>query len=353
MAANETDWSGRSGVAPRQSHPDVERKTLAILRVLADDTAPVGARIIADKLRGLGIELSERAVRYHLKIMDERGLTRCLGEQGRLITDKGVQELQSALVSDKLGFVISKIDSLAYRVTLDLRTGEGRIILNSSLLPADRFDDCLAVMRRVFKAGYCMSELVSVVPTGERVGDLRVPEGTVGFGTVCTVTLNGLLLRHSIPIESRYGGLLEVRDGRPYRFTELVGYNESTVDPAVIFIASKMTSITQAAATGSGYVLASFREMPAVCLPDLDRILVDAAKHGLGGVLAVGKPGQPLLGVPVGTDRVGIAVVGGLAPVAALEESGIATVNKAMTGLAHLRELKSVWEVSADLAADY
>jgi hypothetical protein len=317
------------------------------LRVLADDAAPVGARIIADKLRGLGIELSERAVRYHLKIMDERGLTRCMGEQGRVVTDKGIQELQTALVSDKLGFVISKIASLAYRVTLDLRSGEGRIILNSSLLPADRFADCLALMRNVFKAGYCMSELVAVARAGERVGDLRVPEGMVGFGTVCTVTLNGVLLRHSIPIESRYGGLLEIRDRKPYRFTELVGYNESTVDPAVIFIASKMTSINQAAASGNGCILASFREIPAVCLPDLDHILDDAAKHGLGGVLAVGKPGQPLLGVPVGTDRVGIAVVGGLAPIAALDETGIATVNKAMTGVTHLRELKSVWEVSA------
>jgi repressor of nif and glnA expression len=333
------------GPAAPQQHPDVERKTLAILRVLVDDGGPVGARIIGEKLHGLGVELSERAVRYHLKIMDERGLTRCLGEQGRVITEQGVEELQSALVSDKLGFVISKIDNLAYRVTLDVRTGEGKIVLNSSLLPAARFGECLDAMRRVFKAGYCMSELVSTASAGGYVGDLRVPEGYVGFGTVCTVTLNGVLLRHSIPIESRYGGLLEIRDGNPYRFTELVGYNESTVDPAVIFIASKMTSINEAAIGGNGRVLASFREVPAVCLSDLEHVLADAKKHGLGGVLAIGKPGQPLLGVPVGMERVGVAVVGGLSPVAALEETGIATVNKAMTGMAQLGDLKSVWDV--------
>jgi len=333
----------RGAAAP--AHPDVERKTLAILRVLAGDTGPVGARIIAEKLRGLGVELSERAVRYHLKIMDERGLTRCLGEQGRVITARGVEELQSALVSDKLGFIISKIDTLAYRVTLDLQTGEGNIILNASLLPADRLDECLAVMRRVFKAGYCMSELVAMAGAGERVGDLRVREGSIGFGTVCTVTLNGLLLKHGIPIESRYGGLLEIRDGRPYRFTELVGYHESTLDPAEIFIASKMTSINEAAVTGRGRVLASFREVPAVCLPGLERVLAQASKRGLGGVLAVGKPGQPVLGVHVGVDRLGIAVVGGLTPVAALEETGISTINKAMTGLARFEDLRSVWDL--------
>ena len=345
MTANAFEWAEKNGSQAQQPRQDVERKTLAILRVLADGDGPVGARIIAEKLTGLGIELSERAVRYHLKIMDERGLTRGLGEQGRVITDKGIEELNSALVSDKLGFVISKIATLAYRVTFDLRTGDGRIILNASLLPADRFDESLAVMRRAFGAGYCMSDLVSVVPAGGRLGDLLVPEGNVGFGTVCTVTLNGVLLRHSIPIESRYGGLLEIRNGQPYRFTDLVGYHESTLDPAEVFIASKMTRINDAAATGNGRILASFRELPAVCLPDLERILGAAEKHGLRGILAVGRPGHPLLGVPVGVERVGLAAVGGLTPVAALEEAGIGTVNKAMTGLAELRELKSVWDL--------
>lgn len=318
---------------------------LGILRVLANGPTPVGARIIADRLRALGIELSERAVRYHLRIMDERGLTTNFGERGRAITAKGMEELHSGMVSDKIGFVISKIDSLAYRTSFDLKTGHGRIILNASLLPADRFSECLRLMRTVFKAGYCMGELVAVVPAGEALGELRVPAGTVGFGTVCSVTLNGVLLRHSIPVQSRYGGLLEIRDGRPYRFTELVGYHESTLDPAEIFIASKMTSIAAASTTGSGKVLASFREVPAVSLPDLEGLLEQFSRRGFGGMLAVGKPGQPLLGVQVGIDRVGMAVVGGLTPVAALEEAGIATVNKAMTGLWDVSELKSIWEL--------
>jgi repressor of nif and glnA expression len=324
------------------SRPGADRKMMAILRVIANGPAPVGARIIADKLKGMGIELSERAVRYHMRIMDERGLTRNLGERGRVITDKGLDELQSGMVSDKLGFVISKVDALAYRTTFDLKTGRGQIIINASLLPAARFPECLEVMREVFAAGYCMGDLVAVAREGEALGELRVPAGSIGFATVCSVTLNGVLLRHRIPVEARYGGLLEVRDGRPYRFTDLVGYHESTLDPAEIFIASKRTSIRQAAATGAGKLLASFREVPAVSLADLERVLTDFAARGFGGVLAVGKPGQPLLGVQVGVERVGIAVVGGLTPVAAVEEAGIATANKAMTGLADIADLTSV-----------
>ena len=46
---------------------DVECKTLAILRVLADAREVVGSLIIARRLKDRGIKLGERAVRYHLK----------------------------------------------------------------------------------------------------------------------------------------------------------------------------------------------------------------------------------------------------------------------------------------------
>jgi len=264
---------------------DIERKVLAILRALAEHDGPVGARLISHHLKRRGIDLSERAVRYHLKLMDERGLTECMGEPGRVITEAGRAELQHALVSYKLGFVISRMDGLAYGTSLDLRSGRGKIITNTSLLSADRFTEALEVMRRVFHAGYCMSDLVGVAKMGERIGGLQVPAGMVGLATVCSVTLNGVLLRHGIPVQSRYGGLLEIRDRKPYRFTELVGYHESTLDPAEIFIASKMTSILAASDTGAGTILASFREVPLVCAGDLERVLDQYTRRGLGGVL--------------------------------------------------------------------
>ena len=47
---------------------EVERKTLSILRILSETREPVGARVIARRLEDLGIGLTERAVRYHLKL---------------------------------------------------------------------------------------------------------------------------------------------------------------------------------------------------------------------------------------------------------------------------------------------
>ena len=42
---------------------DVERKVFAILRVLSDSQEALGARIVARRLKDLGVELGERAVR--------------------------------------------------------------------------------------------------------------------------------------------------------------------------------------------------------------------------------------------------------------------------------------------------
>ena len=47
---------------------EVERKALSILKVLSYSQEPLGARVIARHLKDHGVELGERAVRYHLKL---------------------------------------------------------------------------------------------------------------------------------------------------------------------------------------------------------------------------------------------------------------------------------------------
>jgi repressor of nif and glnA expression len=328
-----------------RSSPDIERKLLGILRVVADSDGPIGARAIAAKLTEDGIELSERTVRYHLRLMDERGLTRNLGERGRVITDRGREEIENAGVSEKLGFVISKIDSLAYRSTFDMDAKTGQIILNISYIPEDRFAEALDLMRDVFRAGFSMSDLVIAKGEGELIGDVAVPEGMVGFGTVCTVTVNRVLLKRGIPVESRYAGLLEVYRDKPLRFTHLVAYAGTTADPTELFVVGKMTSVRDASLVGRGRILASFREVPAVAERDLQDALEQYERNGLGGILAVGRPSQPLLEVPVGRDRMGLAVVAGLTPVAALAEADIPVRNKAMSALVEFSELVPVYDL--------
>ena len=54
---------------------EIEKKILLILRILHESPEPMGARIISRRMQEHGVALSERGVRYHLKMMDDRGLT--------------------------------------------------------------------------------------------------------------------------------------------------------------------------------------------------------------------------------------------------------------------------------------
>ncbi len=311
-----------SSMQPLSDDRDVRRKMVAILRVLSGRDKPLGARALGREIEKLGIELSERQVRYHLQFMDERGLTQAVGNAGRVLTDLGRDELDSALVHEKVDFVAARIDRLAYATSFDLDSGEGEVILNVSRLRAEDLPRALEYAKTTMDADLCMSHLVVVAHEGEELGE-PVPDGMVAIGTVCSVTLNGVLLHHYIPVSSIYGGLLQVRDGLPLRFVELVSYAGSSIDPLHIFIHSGLTSSWQAATTGSGMVGAGFREIPAAAVDDALAVIERMRECGLGGVMAMGAPSQRLLDLPVGMDRVGMVVVAGLTPMAAASEQGI------------------------------
>ncbi|NLO07131.1 MAG: DUF128 domain-containing protein [candidate division WS1 bacterium] len=319
-----------AALQPLSDDYDVRRKMLAILRVLSGTEKPLGARAIGRDLEKIGIELSERQVRYHLQYMDERGLTLAVGNAGRVLTDAGRHELSSAQVTEKVGFVAARIDRLAYATTFDPETGTGDVILNVSMLRGEDLPRALEYARVVADAGLCMSHLAIVAHEGETLGTV-VPEGMVAIGTVCSVTLNGVLLHRYIPVNSVFGGLLQIQEGQPLRFVELVSYAGSSIDPLHIFIASGLTSSWGAATTGAGMVGAGFREFPAAAADEAIEIIGRLREHGLGGVLAIGSPGQPLLDLPVGMDRVGMVVVGGLTPMAAASEQGIQVEQHAMS----------------------
>ena len=84
---------------------DAENKLIAILKVLSESSEPLGSITIARLLEQDGVFLSERAVRYHLKITDERGFTHPGGRDGRMITPLGRQEVKEALAPQQLGLV--------------------------------------------------------------------------------------------------------------------------------------------------------------------------------------------------------------------------------------------------------
>jgi len=327
----------------------MNRTMFTILRVLDKHEDVVGSIELSRELLNHGIELSERTVRHYLKLLDHMGLTKVQGKRGRTITDKGKGEVNKAFVSERINFIISKIDSLSYLTDFNIDSLKGNIILNISFFPDKKLRDVVKIVADVFASPYVMSNKIILAKGGERIGDVQVPEGCVGLGTVCSITLNGIFLKSGIPVASRYGGVVEIEEGIPKRFTSLISYEGSSMDPLEILIKSRTTDVTGAIAHNNGKILASFREIPVVSMREAEILREKMSHKGVGGNILFGKPNQPLLDVPVGIDKVGMLVVGGLNPIAAAEEAGIFTESKAMSTLYEYSRLLTFNEAVSSL----
>jgi len=325
--------------------PEIDRKHIAILRVLERAERPLGAGKVAKELLAHGVELTERAVRYHLEHLDGQGLTEPMGRPGRRITELGRRELAEARVVDKASLVFAHLETFAYQTTFDVETGRGQVAVNISLIPSETARDALGIMRPVLNGRLATSRRIKLYQPGEWVGNQVVPRDSIGVGTVCSVTVNGVLLKSGIPVQSLFGGLLSIDGHTPRRFTEMVHYGWTSLDPIEVFIKSGSTSVGDAVAKGVGVIGASFREFPTVARNQVQEVLDRLIPWGISGVIAVGSPSCPLFEVEVGPGRCGLAISAGLNPVAALGEAGIPTRSHAMATAIDFDQLTDINEL--------
>ncbi len=315
---------------------------LAILKSLQNAGKPAGASFIQKQLLAEGIEIQPRTVRFHLLELDREGLTQFVSRRlGREITARGCDELAHADIHEKVGFVASKIDALSYRMAFDLEEGQGHIIANVATVRDSFLARALDDMRAVFTRKLGLGTRMAVAREGETLAGLVVSPGQVGIGTICSVTVNGIFLARGIPVSSRFGALLEIKDGRPVRFLELIDYKGTTMDPMEVFIEARMTRVRECARSGRGVVGASFREFPSVAIDDVIRLKRKMDQFGMGGILAIGHPNQPLLDIPVSEGRTGMVIVAGLNPIAALHEVGARVTIRSLCGLERFDRFQS------------
>jgi repressor of nif and glnA expression len=335
---------GGSGMV-QSANSDTEKKILSILRVLSESGEPLGSITIARELQRYGVNLSERAVRYHLQIMDERGYTQPGGRDGRSITPLGIEELQIALAPDQIGFILDKLELMAFQTTFNPTKRTGLLPVNTSIFTQERFKKALSAMRETFKAGLGVSHLVAVGHEGERLGNVVIPSGKVGLATVCSVAVNGVLLKAGVPVESRFGGVLEIRNSKPRRFTAIINYAGTSLDPSEQYMRASMTSVGEAARTGNGRILANFRELPAPSRSTVEETVSLLKKVGINGVYVLGQTGEPVCQIALGANRIGMVLLGGMNPVAAAVEAGVEVDNFSESGLIDFEQLVSFWDL--------
>ncbi|RQW78945.1 MAG: DUF128 domain-containing protein [Methanothrix sp.] len=299
-----------------------QRRLIEILRVIEGADKPVGARAISDALSIRGYDLGERAVRYNLKILDELGFTKKRGYSGRMLTQLGTRELGDALVDDRIGFVNTRIEEYMYRTSFNLAARRGDVIANTSVVDKADFEKICDILSRGFDAGYTICRRIHILDEGETHSCGEIPAGCLGISTLCSITLDGVLMKNGIPVVTSFAGVVQIKDGEPVEFTDLIAYAGSSLDPMKVFMARKVTRAADAIFKGSGKVLANVREVPVAAADMAVGLLEQLKSIGFGGLIMVGDPGDPVLGCPVGSGKIGIAFYAGVNGPVAAEELG-------------------------------
>jgi len=301
----------------------VDRKQLEILRILSEYSEPVGSSTIRKELAKRGFFLSERTIRYHLKLLEERGLVEGHERVGRTITRAGLDELTRALAYERIGSILTKYLSLAYRTTYSPGGGSGDVVANVMIIDKGREGEALRIVAELYDGGLLPYPYYMILDEEEEYREISVPKGMVAILTVCNLTMDGVLIHSGIPLILKYGGLVQFLRGEPVRFVDLIAYEYTTIHPLEIFIYKRATSILRILRAGSGMAPANIREIPAAARDATVEMIGRMVDEGWRGVLRIGAPNEPILGVPVSMDRFGVSMIGGITPAAAMVESGI------------------------------
>ncbi len=255
-------------------------------------------------------------------------------------------------MSRSLKFVSHTIEDFAMQVTYDPVTGEGKVIFNLSVVRESDLMPVLEQIRTACRSGVCVSDLIRVVHAGEAINGFVVPEGHAGICTICSVTLDGILLKRGVPLHPIGGGVVEIVNRVPRRFTHLIHYDETTIDPLQVLMAEDISSVTEVIRTGNGTILANIRECHMEAEPLVAELLEDLAASQFIGVLEVGLPNSPLLGVPVSPQYLGVVAVGGTNPIGAVREAGFDVETRAIKGVIESTEMRGIEQLLSDIRVE-
>jgi len=222
-----------------------------------------------------------------------------------------------------------------HQVSFDPVEMIGKIITNTSLIKKERLEETLNVFYDAIQSGLAVSPMIKIVEE----------KSSIKIKTACSLTICGVLLKHGIPVHPKGGGLIEVVDREPTRFTDMLMYWATTIDPIDVLTAQGLMDITGMMRTGNGRILGNLQEAPMIARDRIEGVLDLLASGGFAGVLELGPPNMNVLGVSVDRDHVGIALVGGTNLVAAARECHIDVEHESISDLTDVREMKHIEEL--------
>lgn len=289
--------------------PESNDRMIEILRILNEQDIPIGSKLIADELKNKGFDLGERAVRYHMQILDEKGYSKRIGYSGRKITQLGKEKLEKGLVYDQVDFINSKIKEMIYLTDFSHMYQKGNVVINTATVYNK---ESINIMKSIFKNGLSISHHI-------HLNEIK-NEDKIEIQTICETTHDGILLNEGIISQPIYGGLLKIKNYHPKIFTELISYKKTSITPLDAFITPKMTSILEVMDNGNGCIPANFRLIPSICKEKAIKIFENLKKIGINGIIEISNDGEDSLGISVPKGMVGITIIAGITPFCAIQE---------------------------------
>ncbi|VVB55452.1 Global nitrogen regulator NrpRII [uncultured archaeon] len=244
-----------------------------------------------------------------------------------------------------LMFIISRIENMMYEVTFDPVKRNGKIIVNISIVNESDFKKIIGLFRQAIHSGLAVSPYIKIIRAEEKIGNVKIETGKIGIATACSITIDGVLLKAGIPVKPILGGVVEIHEGSPLRFTDVLTYDSTTIDPLDVFMSQELTSVTQMINTGTGKILANLREAPMSARDRIEQVLDSLVEAGFSCILEVGEPNNDILGIQVGRDKLGIAVIGGTNPMALVQENDIEIDTQELSILLDVEEMIHIDEL--------
>jgi len=311
-----------------------------ILRVLANSDMPLGAKTIAEKLEEKAITVKKDTIQYYLRVLDQAGLTKKVGLAGRVISSKGVEELRRGMLKERIGSFIERREEYAYQSDLDIHARKGLVSLNVGVIDKSDLDKSLELIKECLDADLVISPLIKIYR--KSTNRIKLSEDKVGIGLVSTSVIDAAFINSKINTFPTFAGVVQYMDYKPVRFTHVISYIGSSIDPIDLFIKSGLCNVSGVVKRGYGVVPADVREIPAVARKKAVEVTDKLEEAKINGVLYIGEANEDVLGVPVNNYRVGVVVIAGSTALAYLKERGIDVEIRILAGFERYENLESI-----------
>lgn len=325
-----------------------ERNIFEILSILDRGGGAMTSGEITAGLDNIGINLTERRVRHYLESLDDLGFTRNLGRGGREITGLGRGELKKTYIHGRSDFILDRIVRIITDTRFDVERVRGDVVVNLSFIEEDKEDRVRGILGEICSKSNLAPPFIKIARHGERLCNREIPEGKFGLATISSVTIEEILLNERIYVKPLYGGLVEFIDRKPVRFTELISYSGSSIDPLDLFISRRMSTVCDAVNRNYGSIPADYREVPYTARSRVIELLRKAVGI-IGGLVVVGKTGVDVLGLNTKEGYTGVVGFGGELLLSALEECDIKTNTSTVDTVIDFNELEPISEVRGDV----